>query len=295
MWLLVVLVAVMLVLVVCLVAQLRSDAGEQVLASPHGEVVPSRRAAGWPAVGFVLGVVAAVLVAQTGSLGRGLLVAPAAFALCLLLGVLAGEMTVHAPSSGRRAALLERRQARDYLPARLTVIVTLGACLLLAVLTFTVLVGSADDMGRAGRVITTVCSPDQSASRGPWPGSYYALPLAALVLVGLVASAAVLRQVSLRPRPAGTEGLGAVDDALRRRSAEAVVAAVGILVAVPFTGIAAVAALQLLGAPCAPAWWAVPGWSLLALVPLLLLLAGWCFAVLVRLALPTSGSTGPRS
>jgi hypothetical protein len=48
-------------------------------------------------VGLAVGVVVAVVSASTGSLGRGLMLAGPLLALCVLLGVVIGELRVTAP------------------------------------------------------------------------------------------------------------------------------------------------------------------------------------------------------
>jgi hypothetical protein len=84
--------------------------------------------------------------------------------------------------------------------------------------------GATDDQGRAGRVFSRICTVVQAdlgpvtvgSSRGPWPGSFYVLPLAValVVLAGLVAVA--LHAIVNRPRPE-LDGRG-LDTLLRRWS-----------------------------------------------------------------------------
>ena len=74
-------------------------------------------------------------------------------------------------------------------------------------------IGSADDLGRAGRSLTRACSALAVEGRGPWPGSFYAWPLIAVVLIGLVVAGVALLSVTRRPRQ-GEDSV--LDDALRR-------------------------------------------------------------------------------
>src|SRR3712207_4896776 len=105
------------------------------------------------------------------------------------------ELRVSAPRGPVRSAALEVRRARNYLPRRLTAAVAGTGALLAVVLTATTATGSADDLGRAGRSLVRRCSAVQGGASGPWPGSFYALPLALMVVVGLVLAAIALRRV----------------------------------------------------------------------------------------------------
>ena len=94
---------------------------------------------------------------------------------------------------------------------------------------------------------------------------------------GLLLAAVALHLVVRRPRQAEDP---AVDDGLRRQAAEAVTAAAGLLVAVPFAGISFLAGSQLLATSCRPVGWTAAAIALLVLTPLLVALACWCTAVL---------------
>jgi len=232
----------------------------------------------WRLTGMLVGLVAAATATQAGALGRGLLLAGPLFGLCALLGVVAGELGVRAPAGARRSVTLEVRSPRDYLPRMLSSAVVAATLLLGGLLAFTSAIGAADDLGRAGRSLTRACTDMSVQGRGPWPGSYYAWPLAAVVLVGLVVAGIALVSVTRRPRQGEDP---AVDDALRRQVATGVIAAVGLLVTVPLVGVGVVAAAGLLQICAAPASWTVVGTLLLAAVPLALALGIWCAAVLV--------------
>jgi hypothetical protein len=282
-----VLVPLLLVLaVVLIVAAVRPQPEPAGRAGPRLSIV-RRRTSRWRWAGVALGMVLAGVALQFGgALGRGLMVAGPLFALGILTGVITGELRVAAPTRAARSAPLEVRRVRDYVPRRLAVAVALGTVTLGALLLTTTALGSPDDLGRAGRWLVQACSEASTQGRGPWPGLFYSLPLAMIVLGGLVAAAAALQQVVRRPRQGEDT---AVDDTLRRHAASAVVAASGILVTVPLAGVGSIAGIALLGITCPPWWMPVLGWSLVALVPLAAALAVWSTAVL---AMPARVSAG---
>jgi len=247
------------------------------LAVPERLGAVARSTRRWRLAGLLFGLAAAATATQSGALGRGLLLAGPVFGLCVLLGVVAGELGVRAPANARRSVTLEVRSPRNYLPQMLTSSVGAATLLLGGLLAFTSAIGSADDLGRAGRSLTRACSDLSAQSRGPWPGSFYAWPLAVVVLVGLVVAGIALASVTRRPRQGEDPGL---DDALRRQVATGVIAAVGLLVTVPLVGVGAVAAPGLLQICAAPAAWTAIGAMLLAVIPLALALGIWCGAVL---------------
>jgi len=96
------------------------------------------------------------------------------------------------------------------------------------------------------------------------PGSFYSVPLSSAVMVGLLGAAMALRTIVLRPRSGSDPDLVAADAVLRRRSAEAVVAATGVMVAASLSGVAFVAVLQLHRIACPPTMWTIFGLALVA-------------------------------
>ncbi len=232
----------------------------------------------WRVAGLAAGVVVAIVSAQHDALGRGLMLAVPLCALCVLVGVVLGELRVAAPQGPLRSAALEVRRVRDYLPGRLTATVGTATGLLLVVLALTTATGSADDLGRAGRSFDRRCSAVLSGGTGPWPGSFYSVPLALLVVAGLLLAGVALRRVVRRPRQGEDT---TVDDALRRQAAEAVVAACGLLVALPCAGVSLLTAAALHNHVCPPAGSSFAVVVLWALVPALVGLAAWCVGVLV--------------
>lgn len=257
----------------------------------------SRKAAGWRWAGVGVGVVVASLTAVTVTAGLhnlGAMLAPTVFGLCVIGGVVVGELATIPRREGVRTAALETRTVRDYLPRRLSGLVAASAVGLGALLVTTTLMGSADDQGRAGRVLFRQCSPEMSTANGPWPGSFYSVPLGIAVVIGLLGAALALRTVVLRPRSGSDPDLVAADGILRRRSAEAVVAATGVMVAASLSGVALLAGMRLISNPCPPAAWTVIGLALVAVGALMLLLTAWCLALLLagrRFPAAESGAT----
>jgi hypothetical protein len=254
----------------------------------------ARRTAGWRLAGVIGGLAAGGAAAGSGGMGRGLLLAAPVFGLCVLAGVVVGETSVRPPDGPARVAAVEVRRVRDYLPRGLTRAVAAGAVALLAMLTVTTATGTPDDLGRAGRILLLRCSSSLVQDHGPWPGSFYSVPLAAVVATGLIAAGAALRIVARRPRTGADPGAVAADDAMRHRAARAITGACGILVAVPLAGTCLVTAAALLSFSCRPAWWTMAGWALLALLPATVALMSWCAAVLLTPARAATGTLPAR-
>lgn len=238
-----------------------------------------RTTARWRWAGVAVGVAgAAMAIAAGDALGRGLLLAAPIAAIGILAGVIAGEVRVTAPAPAERAAELRPRRLRDYLPRWLATAVGIAIVLFAVVTTVTTAVGSPDDLGRAGRTLVRACSPAVTVSSGPWPGSFYTLPAAAAVLIGAAGAAIALRLVLHRPRQGEARQL---DDALRRDAVGAVVAATGLLVALPLAGISLFASAAMASIECVPGWWQPVTLGLLGLSAAMLALCGACGMLLL--------------
>lgn len=277
-------VLVPLLLLALWLVRLRSPrAGSLALDPPRQGVVRvhERQAVGWRWAGLGLGVLVVAKMASVGPFGLGLMLAPTAFGLAVIAGVIVGELARTPRSEGVRTAALRTRSVGAYLPWRLGGVVVAVTVGLGAVLVTTTLMGSADEPGQAARSLVRACSPVMSASRGPWPGLFYSLPLGIAVAVGLVGAVVALRTVVLRPPIGSGPDLVAADDVLRRRSAEAVVAATGVMVAASLLGIAATAGTALISFACPPTSWTVLGVVLLAVAALMLILGVWCLTLLL--------------
>ena len=228
------------------------------------------RAAVRLAAGVPLAGLAGWGTARGDSLGRGLAVAVPVSCVVLLAAVVAGEIGIRPPAIPARTASLRVRRRVDYLPRRLAVAVAAAAGVLLVLLVVTTAGGSPDDLGRAGRSLRSSCG-----TVGPWPGSFYAVPLTLAVTAGLALTAAAVHQLTRRPRLGTAATSDAADDALRQLAGQRVAAACGVLVTVPLLGVALTAGGDLLRVSCQPPSWGLFGWALLAVVPAAVGLLGW--------------------
>lgn len=225
------------------------------------------------------GAVVAWSVTGLVDLGRGTMLVPAVLGLFVVAGVGLGEAVVRPqrPPGPRTASLAPRRVA-GYLPRPLSAAVGGITMLHLTTLALTTATATPDDQGRAGRQVAATCGTMSSAA-GPYPGSFYSVPLIVLlVAIGLAATAA-LTAVVRRPRGFAPHEVG--DDVLRRLSATRVVAAAGAAVSASHVGIAFFAGTALLRMDCHAAWMDPVGWVLVASVPVALVLLGWCVGRIV--------------
>ncbi|WP_169949432.1 hypothetical protein [Microbispora sp. H11081] len=211
--------------------------------------------------GLGIGLAASWSVLSRDDLGRGPMLAAPVLGIGLLLGTLAGELAAPRPHGPIRGASLEIRRARDYLPgfsARLAGALTVVTVLLLSITSVT---ASADDLGRAGRVLAmTSADGTVRGATGPWPGWFYAWPLLAALAAAFLLSSSVVHRVVRRGRPGLDAVARAVDDVRRAHTARVVTAAYGLCVALPLTGVAVVAA-GVLRRQGEFAGWAVPAAS----------------------------------
>lgn len=253
------------------------------------------RTRAWRVGGLLLGLLAAGLLLVLGqrvdALGRLTALAPAVLGAGVLLGTIVGELTARPSVGVRRAAVVETRTVRGLLPPVATGLLLVAT----AVLAGTLAVGSAwgapDDLGRAGRAFTERCEVlvdgafvSTVASQGPWPGSFYAGPLAvalgALALLVLAALTAVAR----RPRPP-LESLG-LDTMLRRWSTGNILTAATFTVLGTLGPVATLVALTLTDLRC-PATTAEVGVRWVTLVAGPLALVGGAAALGALLVTPT--------
>lgn len=244
------------------------------------------------AAALLVGAVVAWLLQGSLDLGRGAMLAPAILGLSVVLGVGLGETVVRPPRpAGPRTASLVTRRVSEYVPRGLTTVVAAGAALHVATLILTTATASADDLGRAGRQVAAQCGGTGSAA-SPYPGSFYSAPLTALLVVMAMATVAALVAVVRRPRGFAPDELG--DDVLRRASTTRVLAAAGAAVAGSHAGIAFFAGTALLRMDCQRAWMAPVGWTLLASIPVALLVFGWLLGrILTPGVLPAASPRQP--
>ncbi len=242
---------------------------------PLGEAASTAR---WRVIGTAVGVTTSGLLLFWDPVGRGPMLAAPAFSLSLLMGILLGESRISAPAGRTRTASLEVRRLTNYLPRRLTSWVAIALGYLVLLLAITTVIGSSDDVGRAGRALVLTCGSDLTQSRGPWPGSFYSIPLLVAVLGGLVAAGMALRGIVQRPR----EGVDQADDDQRRaRSVHDVIAGLGVLIAVPLAGVTTLSAMALSGLSCRPPAWTALFAVVSLSIPLVCGLVLWCVGALL--------------
>ena len=259
-------------------------------AAPAG--VPDRplgRAERWRLAGVLAGVIGAVVVLTASVSIRGVLVAAPVFGVGVLAGTLAGELGMPAPTGQVRSAELRVRRTADYVPRGLGALVCASAVALVALVTVTTTARLPGLLGSPSDPECYVHEGDYGV--GLWPGVQNTVPALSVVLIGLILAALTLRWVVRRPRSADVVRF---DDASRRRSAEVVTAAAGILVLASCLSIAGTAGLTLrfLASVCTASSWASNG-TLLSIVALAAFLAtAWCGAALL---LPTARRIGRRA
>ncbi|WP_162799120.1 hypothetical protein [Nocardioides sp. 616] len=271
----------LLVLVVLVVLRASRQPG-----AARGREARAVAAARW--AGIALGTALAlqqvldVGIVPSPGLGVDVIHAPVIFGLVVLLAAVVGELVVRPRfDSGPRTADLRPRRVRDFLPPALTRLVGgLGAGAA-ALCTFTWLTASTDDMGRAGRSLGVLCSPDVYSSTGPFPGSFYVAPYAVGVMVAVLIAVAASWQVTRRP----LGGTPAQADLHRRTSLQAIIGALGAVVSAPMIGIAFFAGTALIQHDCPRPGWALIGWLAIGLAALALVTLAWS---LVSLLVPTA-------
>jgi hypothetical protein len=180
-----------------------------------------------------------VVVPMVGS-GRVIAVLPAVAGLCLVLAQALTQVTWPRPSGVVREADLTRRTRPDVVPSRTHRLLLVWTGALLVALAVFVAVSSGP------RTIA-----DRLTAGAPYPGPYYALPLALAAVVLVVATELVLRLVLLRPAVPGVSRDW--DLHLRRRSARHLVGGVQLALAVMLTGALALAGFAHRSAGPAPA------------------------------------------
>ncbi|WLW53990.1 hypothetical protein [Streptomyces sp. YU58] len=218
--------------------------------------------------GLAAGVVVAQLLAAMDSdgLGSGVLYALAGFGLCAVGGVLLGDALAPRPREAVRTAGLTPRRVRDQVPPRMSRLLILQAATLVLLLTVTTTVASADDLGRAGRAFAVTCG-GATEVHGPWPGSFYAVPILGSLAVGTAVCGWALRRIAHRP--------GGEQE--RRDRSSAITAAWGLLVSTQLLGAATTVTGALTSTTCDGA---IGTGAVVVLAPpalLALLTVAWCF------------------
>ena len=290
----IVLLAVPMMVVGLLVALARRVVVTVGVDEHPGVVEIARHTRRWRVVGLILGAAAAMLALVLGervdALGRITALAPMALGAGVLLGTIAGELTARPAVGIRRSAVVETRTLSSILPRGRIVVLAGSTVLLVGALGVGTVWGSADDVGRAGRAFArscTVVDPDLgsvviSGSHGPWPGSFYAAPIAlALVVLGVLVVVA-LRAIVVRPRPElDSRGL---DTLLRRWSVGNVLAAATVTVLGTLGPVALLISSGLVQTPCDRGLGQrLVAWTAAVIAPLA---TGAAFGLLAGLVLP---------
>ncbi len=248
-------------------------------------------------LGIAASVVVFFVVGSVGRYGWGLFVAPAAAGAVVIAAILIGQRLTYTRARSAGTAGIEHRQVRDYLPARTTTIA--GAVLLtLAVVgAWTTLVAAPDEFG-LDRTFAHPCvvqlwdgeghhEETVAGASGPFPGSYYTVGMAVAVLAVFVLAWVGLLATTRRPRNGADPELVRVDDALRRQTAEGIVAAFGLAVATSLAGLSYTAAVAVGNQACTTAF-GLGSWGL-AIVAFVALAASLWFAVII--VVPGDGSS----
>jgi hypothetical protein len=200
--------------------------------------------------GLLTGLLAATVLTAGSKPGAAPAIAVPALAVFLAAGLIAADRTVPRPEAAAvRTARLVRRRVVDVVPvapAAGVAVLLVGLTGLLAVTGVASTPHKFSDVTPAnpndGRHLG--CLSGGVAQSGPWPGWYYAIPIVVTVAAAVVAAAVALRGVMTRP----VVDTGVPGDTYRRRTASAIVGALGVVVATPLAG-AAYFAYSVLGQP----------------------------------------------
>lgn len=208
------------------------------------------------AAGGGAGLVVVVALVSLDHTGRLMAVSPAVAGVVLLVAVMIGQARARDAARVAGRASLERRGIAHYLPRWPAAVVTAGLVLLAALLGWTTVRAAPSEFGRMSR-FAFECMVESGAGvgvasylRGPFPGSFYSVPvaIAVVILVGLAVVA--LWSVTMRPRNGSDTDLVRLDDAMRRQAAEGIVGAVGLSVGITLTAVAGLTAMAVAPALC---------------------------------------------
>lgn len=208
-------------------------------------------------IGLAASAAVFIVAASVGRLGRGLFWAPAVAGAVLIVAVMIGQQIAYGGARATGVAAVERRLVRHYLPRALSVAVLVFLVVLVGAAVWTTVAAGPDNLGlaRAFSVTGAVTlwegtSPEVvmvGSTRTPFPGAYYTLMLAIGLPIVVVLGGIALWLTARRPRNGADPGLVPADDALRRQTAEGILAAVGLAVSVSLLGVAASAAMAVGG------------------------------------------------
>ncbi|MFB6675945.1 hypothetical protein ACFCWG_26655 [Streptomyces sp. NPDC056390] len=209
------------------------------------------------------------------------------FGVCVLAGVLIGELRVPRPHGAVRAAMLMPRHVRDYLPRRYAPLLG-GLVLALAVL-LTVAITVTRRVAGPDGFIHAACPGGVEflvSQREVWSA---VLGVLVCVVGGAALCLFVVRKIVTRPAFPGSSAPDAVDKALRTASAEAVTLVWGCLVASSLLASSAIASIHLEALSSAPC----NNHELMASSILTYLLVGGSAAGLIYLLIRLTRLPGP--
>lgn len=229
-----------------------------------------RHTRAWRLTGAGLGAAATLTLLGAGdaALGRVLTIAPMALGAGVLVGVSIGELSIRRRSADRRSADLHPRTIGQFLSTQSRSRLARSAIGASAILAVGTVLGSTDDMGRRGRMLTRTCTAvvqgqaaTLSGSRGPWPGSFYTIPVGIALVVAMLLALFVARTVAVRARPSIADA--ALDDRVRAASLEVVESSASAMLRLTAAPLAFAMTLVLSGSgECRTAWDAPLGWVL---------------------------------
>ncbi len=242
-------------------------------------------------VGLVVGLMVVVPLTVGLRFGLGVFLAPAVFAATQILATLAAGIITHDAARSPGISGLEVRRIRPYLPKGLTGLTVATTVALAIALAWTTATAEADDMGNVGRAVSFSypCNGECAMGTSPWPGSFYSIPIAVLFAIVSALALATIIVIVRRPRNGSDPEIVRVDDLVRARAVETIVAAVGAGSAVTLLGVSFLVA-NFLGNPGnpVPILLRVPGWGAVFLTVGALAMGVWCVVILL---LP--GATAP--
>lgn len=239
-------------------------------------------------VGLLVGIAAITIlsVIPPGRVGLGIILAPAIFAVTQILATLTAGVLTHDAARTMGTAGLEVRRIGKYLPARLSLLVASTTMILAVAMTWTTAMGVPDDMGRAGRAFS-YSFDEFTVTIGPWPGSFYTIPMAVVLGFALVIAGITIGVTVRRPRNASDPEILRVDELVRARAVESVIAALGVAMAGSLFCVSFLVALLAIPQNSVPTLLRLAGWGAVVLEFAAMALTIWC---VVLLLLPGAGT-----
>lgn len=205
-----------------------------------------RTTTAWRVAGILLAAVVGRYMLSSGGVAPAL--APAVAAGVIIVGVLLGQWQTYRAAQTPGTAALERRSLRSYVPTWLVAILLVAGSLMAAGFVLGISLGSVPPEPGSGSVLGAslnwTCQVHTSEGMqtigggiGPFPGSYYSLPMLISFIPPLLMAIGGLWMVVARPRNGADEDLVYVDDALRTQTAEGILASIALMLGVSMVGV----------------------------------------------------------